>query len=82
MCASLLTELIARDLYYIYAQLQAEADILGKQSNYIVRFIELFTIPRNRRATTAAFIVMIGQQMCGSRYSRFELVLCNFLIWF
>ncbi|KAF9653442.1 hypothetical protein BDM02DRAFT_3182955 [Thelephora ganbajun] len=55
----------ARDLYYIHTQLQAEADILGKRSNYIVRFIELFTIPRNRRATTAAFIVMIGQQMCG-----------------
>jgi len=55
----------ARDLYSIHAQLQVEADILGKPSNYIVRFIELFTIPRNRRAALAAFIVMIGQQMCG-----------------
>ena len=73
------TEPAARDLYYIHAQLQAEADILGKQSNYIVRFIELFTIPRNRRASLAAFIVMIGQQMCGSKYIRFELVLNNVL---
>jgi len=64
---NLLTELAARDLYYIHAQLQAEAEILGKRSNYIFRFIELFTIPRNRRAATAAFIVMIGQQMCGSK---------------
>lgn len=55
----------ARDLYAIHAQLQVEANILGKRSNYIVRFIELFTIPRNRRASLAAFIVMIGQQMCG-----------------
>ena len=60
--------MVARDLYYIHAQLQLEADILGKQSNYLTRFIELFTIPRNRRAALAAFIVMIGQQMCGSKY--------------
>lgn len=57
----------ARDLYAIHAQLQVEADILGKRSNYVGRFIELFTIPRNRRASLAAFIVMIGQQMCGSK---------------
>ena len=54
----------ARDLYYIYAQLQVEADIIGK-SNYVTRFIELFTIPRVRRATLASFTVMIAQQMCG-----------------
>lgn len=52
----------ARDLYYIYAQLQVEADIIGK-SNYITRFMELFTIPRVRRATLASFVVMIAQQM-------------------
>ncbi|PSN67775.1 hypothetical protein BS50DRAFT_348632 [Corynespora cassiicola Philippines] len=54
----------ARDLYYIHAQLQVEADIIGK-SNYITRFFELFTIPRVRRATLASFVVMIAQQMCG-----------------
>lgn len=53
-----------RDLYYIYAQLQEEADIIGK-SNYAARFIELFTIPRVRRATLASFTVMLAQQMCG-----------------
>ena len=54
----------ARDLYYIHAQIQEEADIIGR-SNYVTRFIELFTIPRVRRATGAAFTVMLAQQMCG-----------------
>lgn len=56
----------ARDLYYIHAQLQVEAQIVGR-SNYFQRCIELFTIPRVRRATLASFVVMIAQQMCGSR---------------
>ena len=54
----------ARDLYYIHAQLSLEFEIIG-ESNYITRFIELFTIPRVRRATLASFVVMIAQQMCG-----------------
>ncbi|KAL8796908.1 MAG: hypothetical protein Q9182_007292 [Xanthomendoza sp. 2 TL-2023] len=54
----------ARDLYYIHAQIVEETDIIGK-SNYVTRFIELFTIPRVRRATLASGIVMLAQQMCG-----------------
>jgi sugar porter (SP) family MFS transporter len=54
----------ARDLYYIHAQIVEEVDIVGS-TNYIQRFIELFTIPRVRRATQASFVVMIAQQMCG-----------------
>jgi sugar porter (SP) family MFS transporter len=54
----------ARDLYYIHAQIKIEMELVGK-SNYVTRFIELFTIPRVRRATLASFVVMIGQQMCG-----------------
>ncbi|KAK9326970.1 hypothetical protein V1520DRAFT_358437 [Lipomyces starkeyi] len=54
----------ARDLYYIHVLLLAEAEIVGK-ANYVTRFIELFTIPRVRRATLASAIVMLGQQMCG-----------------
>ncbi|KAI9878143.1 MAG: hypothetical protein M1830_001789 [Pleopsidium flavum] len=54
----------ARDLYYIHAQIIEEAAIIG-QSSYITRFIELFTIPRVRRATLASWTVMIAQQMCG-----------------
>ncbi|RPA80067.1 hypothetical protein BJ508DRAFT_327733 [Ascobolus immersus RN42] len=54
----------ARDLYYIHAQLEYEAVLLPK-TNFFIRFVELFTVPRIRRATLAAFTVMIGQQMCG-----------------
>jgi MFS family permease len=54
----------ARDLYYIHTQLEIEKEIIGK-SNYITRVIQLFTIPRVRRATLASFTVMIAQQMCG-----------------
>ncbi len=60
----------ARDLYYIHAQLVQE-DILVEESgvstkgNFFTRFVELFTIPRIRRATQASGVVMIAQQMCG-----------------
>jgi Sugar (and other) transporter len=52
----------ARDLYYIHVQLEEERKIV-RADNYITRFMELFTIPRVRRATLASFIVMIGQQV-------------------
>ncbi|KAH8164555.1 hypothetical protein CIB48_g3693 [Xylaria polymorpha] len=55
---------VARDMYSIHAQLTVEHQILNK-SNYVTRFIQLFTIPRVRRATYAAFTVMIAQQLCG-----------------
>ncbi|MCJ1477790.1 hypothetical protein MMC13_006463 [Lambiella insularis] len=54
----------ARDLYFIHAQLLEESEIIG-ESNYLTRFVELFTIPRVRRATLASFTVMLAQQMCG-----------------
>ncbi|KAL4866163.1 hypothetical protein BDV12DRAFT_199483 [Aspergillus spectabilis] len=56
--------LAARDVYYIYAQIKVEQEIAG-EGTYLSRFIELFTIPRVRRATLASFTVMIAQQMCG-----------------
>ena len=43
-----------------------ESDLVGN-SNYAQRFIQLFTIPRIRRATLASCVVMLAQQMCGSR---------------
>ncbi|TKA65653.1 hypothetical protein B0A49_09815, partial [Cryomyces minteri] len=55
----------ARDLYYIHAQLSMEASLTNMKTNYITRFIQLFTIPRVRRATLASFTVMLAQQMCG-----------------
>ena len=62
----------ARDLYFIQAQLVYEDALLEekgltKNSNMFTRFVEIFTIPRLRRATQASGIVMIGQQMCGSK---------------
>ncbi|KAJ7209573.1 hypothetical protein GGX14DRAFT_630806 [Mycena pura] len=53
----------ARDLYYVHRQLMEEFAVL-RGSTYISRFVELFTVPRVRRATLAAFVVMIAQQMC------------------
>jgi sugar porter (SP) family MFS transporter len=55
---------VARDMYYISAQLEIEDQLVGK-TNYVTRFTQLFTIPRVRRANLAAFTVMIAQQMCG-----------------
>jgi len=60
-------------LYFIHAQLVyedalLEASGLAKTSNMFTRFVELFTIPRLRRATQASGIVMIAQQMCGSKF--------------
>lgn len=54
----------ARDLYYIHVQITLEEE-LAKGANVFTRFTEIFTKPRTRRATLAAFTVMIAQQMCG-----------------
>ena len=55
---------VARDIFYIHSQLELEFQLLHN-STYARRAVELFTIPRVRRATLAAFTVMIAQQMCG-----------------
>ncbi|KAK0724649.1 hypothetical protein B0H67DRAFT_641161 [Lasiosphaeris hirsuta] len=55
---------VARDIFYIHSQLELEHELL-RNSTFAKRFVELFTIPRVRRATAAAFTVMIAQQMCG-----------------
>ncbi|KAK3361954.1 hypothetical protein B0T24DRAFT_724390 [Lasiosphaeria ovina] len=55
---------VARDIFYIHSQLEIENQLL-RNTTYISRFTELFTIPRVRRASMAAFVVMIAQQMCG-----------------
>lgn len=46
------------------------------RSRYAARMVQLFTIPRVRRATLAAFVVMAAQQMCGSA-SPFLVWLCR-----
>ncbi|KAL1869994.1 hypothetical protein VTK73DRAFT_2837 [Phialemonium thermophilum] len=59
----------ARDLYYIQCLLDEEERLVIESGlgagNMFTRFVELFTIPRVRRATWASGIVMIAQQMCG-----------------
>lgn len=58
----------ARDIFMIHAQLEAEKEIFTTNGNTLKRFIELFTIPRIRRANLASGTVMLAQQMCGSTY--------------
>lgn len=72
----------ARELYYIHAQLQQEEILIEESAvathaNVFTRFMELFTIPRIRRATQASGIVMIAQQMCGSMSSRITIEFQN-----
>lgn len=52
------------DIQKIYVEDGKE--YLSNRGRYLARFIQLFTIARVRRATLAAFVVMIAQQMCGS----------------
>ncbi|KAJ6565818.1 hypothetical protein DFH09DRAFT_1363614 [Mycena vulgaris] len=51
----------ARDLYYIHVLLEAETQIMSGRN----RLWEMVSIPRNRNAAIASFIVMFGQQFCG-----------------
>ena len=51
----------ARDLYYIHVLLEAENEMKRGRN----RVVEMFTIPRNRNAALASWIVMFGQQFCG-----------------
>lgn len=59
----------ARDLYYIHAQLEQEKEMIqqstvSNRDDFLTRFIELFRIPRIRRATQASGIAMVAQQFC------------------
>jgi len=51
----------ARDLYYIHVLLEAENEMKEGRN----RIVEMFSIPRNRHAALASWIVMFGQQFCG-----------------
>ncbi|EIW76935.1 MFS sugar transporter, partial [Coniophora puteana RWD-64-598 SS2] len=50
-----------RDLYYMHILLEAESEMKRGRN----RLVEMFTIPRNRNAALASWIVMFGQQFCG-----------------
>ncbi|KAL6866773.1 sugar transporter domain-containing protein [Trichoderma novae-zelandiae] len=54
----------ARDTYYTYVGVELEREA-NRGKNLFTQFGELFTVPRNRRATWATWILMFGQQFCG-----------------
>ena len=63
----------ARDLYHIHAYAEQEKRIIevsgfSKSNNFITRVVEIFTIPRLRRANQAASVVMMSQIFCGSMF--------------
>ena len=51
----------ARDLYYVHVNLEVE-NAIKRGRNLIT---EMITVPRNRRAALASWIVMFMQQFCG-----------------
>jgi MFS family permease len=67
---------VARDLYSIHAQIEAEKVLIEEKGfqrdNFFTRAVELFTVARVRRATQASGIIMIAQQMCGSKSYSFH----------
>jgi hypothetical protein len=44
---------------------EVEKQLISSGSNGFGRFLELFTVPRIRRANLAAGTIMLAQQMCG-----------------
>jgi MFS family permease len=50
----------ARDVFYMYTLLEAEADMMHMGRN---KLLDLVTVPRNRRALVASAIVMFMQQV-------------------
>lgn len=52
------------DIQKIY--IESGKEHLSNRGRYLARFVQLFAIARVRRATLAAFVVMIAQQLCGS----------------
>jgi MFS family permease len=60
------TELQAsKELYSTYLQRQSKGSTFISQKSSMKEVVELFTIPRIRRATMASYTVMLSQQLCG-----------------
>jgi MFS family permease len=57
----------AKELYATYLQSRSRSQGTEKDRDISLthKILDLFTIPRVRRATTAAFVVMLSQQLCG-----------------
>ncbi|EME42559.1 hypothetical protein DOTSEDRAFT_54893 [Dothistroma septosporum NZE10] len=54
----------ARDLLVYHEESQRPENV-AEESSYLKTLMELFTIPRVRRATVAAWTTMLAQQLCG-----------------
>lgn len=58
----------AKELHASYLQQQARTKSTSSSSHslsYLLRFGELFSVPRIRNATVASYTVMLSQQLCG-----------------
>lgn len=54
----------AQDIFYAWVQIDAEKEVFGGTS-YFTRLVEIFTIPRIRRASIGGAVVMLAQQFSG-----------------
>ncbi|KIY03166.1 uncharacterized protein Z520_01633 [Fonsecaea multimorphosa CBS 102226] len=58
--------LAAKELYASHLQRMARLKIADENDgSFLRKALELFTVPRIRRATTASYVVMLSQQLCG-----------------
>jgi hypothetical protein len=72
----------ARDLYYVHCQLQEEFAVM-KGSNFFSRFLELFTIPRVRRATIARYLSCFSSTFSTLNViSQFRCHDCSANVWY
>ena len=56
----------AKELYSTYHQQLVKKKITDrKEISFSRRILDLFVVPRIRRATTASYVVMLSQQLCG-----------------
>src|SRR6201994_2289327 len=55
----------AKELYSMYLQRQLKGSTLNLRKSTLKKLVELFTIPRIRRATMASYTIMLSQQLCG-----------------
>lgn len=54
----------------MHVTFEAEKQLLATGKTGLTRFIELFSVPRIRRANLAAGTIMLAQQMCGKNFTR------------
>lgn len=66
LCKLRNTELqAAKEVYSAFLQQRARSKLPATKASLPTKILELFTIPRIRRATTAAYVVQLSQQLCG-----------------